>query len=338
MNTKLLTPKTHVVSFSGGRTSAYLVHLMEQKRKAENIKVEYVFMDTGAEHPKTYKFIKKCVEYFDIKLTCLQADFNQAVGKGHTYKIVNVNNLKQDLVNGPYAQLVKKYGVPTVKSAWCTSRMKEETHDKYCADKYPNNDFITLIGMRADEPKRYFGKSAFGKIKAHPYDWREFHKIFLGQSDLWIAPNAKEVLALRKQALEESNIKYLCEYSDFSKSDVNDFWSEMPFDLEIEDHLGNCVFCIKKSIGKIALAQRDDPEIESQFNQMIKNGSGRLNAGEIKKGVMYNGYHSLESIKIVYQGSTRDEIKNSLRSMKDNSSCSESCEAFGQIDLLRSAA
>ena len=51
----------HVVSFSGGRTSAYLVWLFEQKRKKENINVEYVFCDTGAEHPKTYKFIKDVV-------------------------------------------------------------------------------------------------------------------------------------------------------------------------------------------------------------------------------------------------------------------------------------
>lgn len=36
---------THVVSFSGGRTSAYLVHLMEEQRKAGN-NVCYIFMDT----------------------------------------------------------------------------------------------------------------------------------------------------------------------------------------------------------------------------------------------------------------------------------------------------
>ena len=322
----------HVVSFSGGRTSAYLCHLMIEKFGREA--VDFVFMDTGAEHPKTYEFIKKCVEHFGIELVCLQADFNQPLGKGHTYKIVDVNDLKQDLVNGPYAQMVKKYGVPTVKSAWCTSRMKEETHDKYCSDMFPNGDYTTVIGMRADEPKRYFGKTAWNAISAHPYERQEFHKIFLGKSDLWIAPNAREVLALRKKALQASNIKYLCEYSDFSKSDVNDFWSGMPFDLEIEDHLGNCVFCIKKSVGKIALAQRDEPKMESKFNQMIKNGSDRLSTGEIKKGVMYRGMHSLKSIKVVYQDSTRDEIKSSLRSMRDDSACSESCEAFGQIDLF----
>jgi hypothetical protein len=337
MNNTPLTPiKKHVVSFSGGRTSAYLCHVMLEKFGKDN--VDFVFMDTAAEHQETYSFIKKCVDYFDIDLVCLQADFNQPLGEGHSYNIVPVESLKQDLVNGPYAQMVKKYGIPTVKSAWCTSRMKEETHNKYCADKYPDNNFITVIGMRADEPKRYYGKTAWNAIKGHPYDWQEAHKIFLGKSDLWIAANAKEALALRRQALESVKIKYLCEFSDFSKPDVNDFWSGMLFDLEIEDHLGNCVFCMKKSIGKIALAQRDEPELESQFNQMIQAGSGRLNTGEIKKGVMYRGLNSLESIKIIYQDASREEIKNSLKSMKDNSACSESCEAFGQMDLLGSAA
>ncbi|MEN6788275.1 hypothetical protein ABFC17_23590 [Klebsiella pneumoniae] len=35
-----------VVSFSGGRTSAYLVHLMEAQRKA-GASVHFIFMDTG---------------------------------------------------------------------------------------------------------------------------------------------------------------------------------------------------------------------------------------------------------------------------------------------------
>ncbi|EJN3583877.1 phosphoadenosine phosphosulfate reductase family protein, partial [Escherichia coli] len=55
----------HVVSFSGGRTSAYLILLMEQRRKAgEN--VHYIFMDTGCEHPLTYRFIREVVKFWDI--------------------------------------------------------------------------------------------------------------------------------------------------------------------------------------------------------------------------------------------------------------------------------
>ena len=66
----------HVVSFSGGRTSAYLVYLMEQKRKIETWDVDYVFMDTGAEHPGTYDFIERCAKEFGINLTCLKAVIN----------------------------------------------------------------------------------------------------------------------------------------------------------------------------------------------------------------------------------------------------------------------
>ncbi|STB29510.1 phosphoadenosine phosphosulfate reductase domain-containing protein [Citrobacter koseri] len=51
---------THIVSFSGGRTSGRLVREMENKRKL-GWDVRYVFMDTGAEHPETYKFIREVV-------------------------------------------------------------------------------------------------------------------------------------------------------------------------------------------------------------------------------------------------------------------------------------
>ena len=54
MNKKVIK---HIVSFSGGRTSAYLVHLMEKKRIKDGLDVEYVFMDTGAEHKSKFEKI-----------------------------------------------------------------------------------------------------------------------------------------------------------------------------------------------------------------------------------------------------------------------------------------
>jgi 3'-phosphoadenosine 5'-phosphosulfate sulfotransferase (PAPS reductase)/FAD synthetase len=326
----------HIVSFSGGRTSAYLVYLMEQKRINEGFDVEYVFMDTGIEHEKTYEFIKKCVDYFKIQITCLKGNFNQPVGEGHTFEVIDYKLLKPDYKNGAYAQMVKKYGVPTVKSAWCSSRMKQEVNEKYCSSTFEIGSYKNVLGIRSDEPQRYYGKNAWQVIKNHPYSKYELYKIFIGQSDLWISPEAKELLEARKKALKKNGISYLAELQDFSKDDVNDFWANMPFDLGIDDHLGNCVFCIKKSVGKIALAQRDEPEIELKFNKMIEAGSSRLNTGKIPKGIMYRGTNSLISIKKVYQSSSRLEIKQSLRSMKDDSSCSESCEGLdAQVDMFK---
>lgn len=83
---KIDNSKVQVVSFSGGRTSAYMVWLIESMRKSGEwaAPVEYIFMDTGAEHPKTYEFIKKCFEHFGINLTCLRGNFEQPSDKGVT--------------------------------------------------------------------------------------------------------------------------------------------------------------------------------------------------------------------------------------------------------------
>lgn len=298
--------KHNLVSFSGGRTSAYLVHIIEEMSKRGEIEnVRYIFMDTGAEHPKTYEFIKRCVEYFGIELICLRGNFNQPAGQGHTYDIVPLDEIRHDMVNGPYAQMMRKYGIPTIASAWCTSRMKEETHDKYCDDVFGKGNYVTWLGMRYDEPRR---------IKL---------------------PNNR-------------GIRYLAEICNYEKDDILKWWDDMPFNLEIDEHLGNCVFCFKKSHGKVALAARDEPELLEQWKKAIENGSDRLNqpieketgglfsetyTQHIKKGVMYRNHKTVDNIIQMFSDFSSDEIRDSLRSMKryDTGSCSESCEAFGDL-------
>ena len=187
--------QNHTVSFSGGRTSAFMVHEMEKRRKEQGWKVEYVFMDTGAEHPKTYEFIRNVVNHFKINLTCLRLRVNPELGKGNKYDIVDINSIGHDL--GPFGDMVKKYGTPAIVTPWCTGRMKMDTFGPYCKQKYGKDNYITWLGIRADEKRR---------IRNNPY------------------------------------IRYLAEISEYGKDDVISWWSRMPFDLEIEEHLGNCIF------------------------------------------------------------------------------------------------
>lgn len=104
----------HVVSFSGGRTSAYLVHLMEQRRKAgEN--VHYILMDTGCEHPLTYRFIREVVKFWDIPLTVLQVDINPELGQPNGYTEWEPKDIQTRMpVLKPFMDMVKKYGTPVM--------------------------------------------------------------------------------------------------------------------------------------------------------------------------------------------------------------------------------
>jgi len=273
--------KKQVCSFSGGRTSAYLCKLLLEKFGKDN--VEFVFMDTGAEHPETYSFIKKCNKHFNLDLKCLRAKFDDKLGVGTTYTLVDINDIKCDFI--PFIQMMRKYGVPYIGGMFCTDRLKTTPFKKYCQDVFGVANYETWLGIRVDEERRLKSKEG---------------------------------------------IKYLADISDFDKQDVLDFWKEMPFDLEIPEWLGNCVFCPKKSNLKLAAAQRDEPEIYHEWLDCLYDDNVRYDSKTGHYSKMYRGRQSLESLIMSFDGLTGESIKKRLRFTKtlDTNSCSESCEVF----------
>jgi len=276
-----MNQKKHVVSFSGGRTSAYLCYLMKQKH-GDN--VDFIYMDTGAEHKNTYSFIKNVNREFNLNLTCIRLKINPVLGKANSYEIIPTEEIKPDLK--PWVDMTKKYGTPYLKGPFCTDRMKLVPYEKYCNEKYGKKSYITWLGIRADEPRR---------LK------------------------------------ERKDVEYLASISDFDKQDVLEWWSEQPFDLDLEDWLGNCVFCIKKGLNKIALAAKDEPELAEQFIKVITHKNVRiLESRNYPSEIMYRGKNSLESVIKIFSDTSREEIISKLRTSKqlDTGSCSESCEAI----------
>lgn len=267
----------NVVSLSGGRTSAYLAHIMKDR----DPETEFIFMDTGAEHPKTYEFIRNIIKHWKIKLTCLRVIPNPEMNKPSTYEILSASQIGPDLE--PWKRMLRKYGHPYVGGAFCTDRMKTVPFIKYCDERFGRGNYTTWLGMRIDEPKR-------------------------------ITP--------------KPGIRYLAEISDFEKQDVIDWWRDQPFDLEIQEHLGNCVFCIKKSIQKVALAAKDEPELAANFIHTLQTFDVKPDK------VMYRSNNSLEQVIALFSDTGRDELASRMTSMRqyDTGSCSESCEAFsGQM-------
>lgn len=266
-----------VISFSGGRTSAFMT------LEVLNIhpSAEVIFMDTGAEHPNTYEFIRNFAKHFDVNITCLRVIPNAEMRKASTYEKLSVEQIGPDLE--PWRRMLRKYGHPYVGGAFCTDRMKTVPFTKYCDEKYGKGNYERWLGIREDEPNR-LGNRGPG-----------FH--------------------------------YLADISDFDKQDVIDWWSVQEFDLGIQEHLGNCVFCIKKSLQKVALATKDEPELAAEFWQMIQD--------EDKKDdkVMYRSGNSLGEVISLFSDISRDELASRMTSMRqyDTGSCSESCEAFSEF-------
>jgi len=98
--------KQIVVSFSGGRTSAYLCGLI----KKLHTDAVFVFMDTGAEHEATYEFIKQVNDYFDLNLICLRTVVSDKWKEGVSYRVVGINEIGNDL--RPWRDMSLKYGLP----------------------------------------------------------------------------------------------------------------------------------------------------------------------------------------------------------------------------------
>ncbi len=142
----------------------------------------------------------------------------------------------------------------------------------------------------------------------------------------WLGIRADEPRRLSKK----EGIRYLAGISDYEKEDILDWWKEQPFDLEIEEHLGNCTFCIKKSDLKLALAARDAPEEYEKFVNMTKSPNVRVSGGREVTCAMYRKTRTLEQLVSDYSMFSTEEIRNRLRFTKqyDTGSCSESCEVF----------
>jgi len=119
--------KRLVISFSGGRTSAYmLLHCLKYMDDHETL---VLFANTGCEHEETLVFIDKIDRLIGGRVVWLEGVVQHEQGKGMLAKIVNFETASR---NGePFEQAVKKYGIFNSSYPNCTGRLKTEVIDAY---------------------------------------------------------------------------------------------------------------------------------------------------------------------------------------------------------------
>lgn len=143
--------KKVIVSFSGGRTSAYMAYKMQFSPEFSGWEKHYVFANTGKEREETLIFVDRCDKEFGLNVAWVEAEINKDMGVGCTWRQVDFATASRG--GQPFSDMVQKFGIPNKDFPHCTRELKERPMKKWAADVV-GGEFVWAIGFRADEKRR----------------------------------------------------------------------------------------------------------------------------------------------------------------------------------------
>lgn len=247
-----------LISFSGGRTSAFMAKLIQEHPIYKDYQKLFVYANTGKEAEATLEFIDKCDNEFNLNLIWVEADVVHEKQKGTQYTITNFKDAKRK--GEPFTEVVKKYGLPSKLYRHCTRELKEIPIGKYARDIL-GKDYVTAIGIRADEkhrlgndPKKVYPLAELGideQIVRNFWDRQPFDlelKDYQGNCDLCFLKSVRKKLTIIKENpktadwwldLEVNNIEegrpMLDVYRNLSMDDLINM-AKNPFRKAIDQH------------------------------------------------------------------------------------------------------
>lgn len=207
-----------VLSFSGGRTSAYMLRqVLDHNEDLSDLLV--LFANTGKEHPATLEFVRECTERWAVPITWLEyRDDEQG------FAVVDFDTCSR---NGePFEAVIRKRKyLPNPVTRFCTVELKIRTMHRYLKHiGWTNEDgeWDQMVGIRADEQRRV------SKIRK------------------------------RGTSTETPREHMLMPLADAGVSvhQVGAFWTAQPFDLKLSTIKGrtlegNCDLCFLKPLNQV---------------------------------------------------------------------------------------
>jgi 3'-phosphoadenosine 5'-phosphosulfate sulfotransferase (PAPS reductase)/FAD synthetase len=148
------------ISFSGGRTSAYMLwRVLQAHQMSLPDEAIVCFANTGKEDEATLRFVQDCSERWAVPITWLEYRVDG-------YAVVNYETASR---NGePFEALIQKRKyLPNTFARFCTSELKINPMKKYLKS-LGHEDIVTFVGIRADEPRRVAKMKTNEDIKETP--------------------------------------------------------------------------------------------------------------------------------------------------------------------------
>jgi 3'-phosphoadenosine 5'-phosphosulfate sulfotransferase (PAPS reductase)/FAD synthetase len=209
-----------VISFSGGRTSAYMLHhILQAHHGTLPDDVLVCFANTGREMPATLDFVRDCGANWNVPITWLEYRWQPGA---HGYEVVNHNSASR---NGePFEMMLAgKSMLPNPVMRFCTTELKIRTMQRWVKAELGWTRWDSVVGLRADE---------MGRVERLHHNQKK-------QRNGALTPLAD---------------------AGVSQVDVLRFWKQQPFNLRLAGPWeGNCDGCFLKSRAAIARMMADHP-------------------------------------------------------------------------------
>lgn len=145
------------ISFSGGRTSAFMLYkVLEAHDMSLPEDAIVCFANTGKEDEATLKFVHDCEKHWNVPIVWLEyqdAEESKDRWKQVTYETASRNG-------EPFEAVIRKKNyLPNPVTRFCTIEMKIRTIANYLfsigmCETRSEGEYMSWVGIRADEPRR----------------------------------------------------------------------------------------------------------------------------------------------------------------------------------------
>jgi 3'-phosphoadenosine 5'-phosphosulfate sulfotransferase (PAPS reductase)/FAD synthetase len=225
MNDPFKISEPTCISFSGGRTSAYMLwRVLQAGGGVLPSQAIVCFANTGKEDEATLRFVQDCSERWNVPIVWLE--YQAADETADRWRLIDFDTASR---NGePFEALIRSRNfLPNPVARFCTVELKVRAIHRYLKT-IGWTEWDSMLGIRADEPRR------LAKIGNQDY----------GKHEEKCAPLGK---------------------AGITKEDVGAFWRAQPFDLGLPNNNGvtmhgNCDLCFLKGGAQVLSLIAEKPE------------------------------------------------------------------------------
>lgn len=153
MSSYTLPDSNVLISFSGGRTSAYMLKQIIDANNGLPDCAKVLFANTGREMDETLDFVQRCGQEWNVPITWLEYDrhdgkvaFNTV---SHNSASRNGEPLEKTILGGRKNSAY----LPNIMSRYCTQETKVKTMKRYLVS-IGWKHWTNTVGIRADEAHR----------------------------------------------------------------------------------------------------------------------------------------------------------------------------------------